>query len=330
MILMREITPLTMRRGTVVASLRTPSTRKRTRMLGPVGLEVDVGGAALDRLGDDLVDELDDRRVVGRLAQVDDLGRARSPPPRRPPSRSTTSSRRVRRLIRPDDVVGRGDRRAHVVARHQRDVVDREDVDGVGHRDGERPVAGEGDGHRLVALGRRAGEQVGGRQVDVEDVQVEVVEAVALGDRAGEPLGRQRPRGHQHLLRRRAGLARDLDGLVDALASARGRARRSRRSGSAAPAQRREACVTPSQSPACAGAGAGSAEPTARRWGTSWSLMVGKDGPVPPLASPRWAPGAGSTSRGSARPGGPGSPGHRPPCIPACVAAARSAVPPSR
>ena len=38
------------------------------------GLEVDVGGALLDALADERVDELDDRRVVGRVAQVDDLG----------------------------------------------------------------------------------------------------------------------------------------------------------------------------------------------------------------------------------------------------------------
>ena len=41
-----------------------------------VGGEMHVGGATLDRLSDDLVDELDDRRVVGGLAQVDDLGAA--------------------------------------------------------------------------------------------------------------------------------------------------------------------------------------------------------------------------------------------------------------
>ena len=35
------------------------------------GLEVDVGGAALDGLGDDLVHELDDRRVLARGAEVD-------------------------------------------------------------------------------------------------------------------------------------------------------------------------------------------------------------------------------------------------------------------
>ena len=37
----------------------------------------------LDRLGDDRVDELDDRRVVGRLAQLDDLLDRRRPPRRR-------------------------------------------------------------------------------------------------------------------------------------------------------------------------------------------------------------------------------------------------------
>ena len=39
-----------------------------------VGRQVDVGGVPLDRLGHDLVDELDDRSVVRRFAQVDDLG----------------------------------------------------------------------------------------------------------------------------------------------------------------------------------------------------------------------------------------------------------------
>ena len=41
--------------------------------LAPFGREVDVGGAALDRLGDELVDELDYGRVVGGLVQGDDL-----------------------------------------------------------------------------------------------------------------------------------------------------------------------------------------------------------------------------------------------------------------
>ena len=86
MILMREITPGTICLGTVVASVSTPSTRIRTRIsrAAPaarvgLGLVVDVRGAAFGGLRDDRVHELDDRRVVGGLAQVDDLlvGRAR-------------------------------------------------------------------------------------------------------------------------------------------------------------------------------------------------------------------------------------------------------------
>ena len=53
MIFTRLMTPLTMRRGTVAASCSTPSMRKRTRSSWPSGVEVDVGGALLDGLGDD-------------------------------------------------------------------------------------------------------------------------------------------------------------------------------------------------------------------------------------------------------------------------------------
>ena len=42
--------------------------------LAALGLEVDVRGALLDRLGDDRVDELDDRRVLGGLADLGDVG----------------------------------------------------------------------------------------------------------------------------------------------------------------------------------------------------------------------------------------------------------------
>ncbi len=82
MILMRDTTPATIRLGTVISSLSTPSTRIRTRSSRPdrpcftgLRLEVDVRCPALGRLGDDRMDEFDDRRVFGRLAQVDDLHR---------------------------------------------------------------------------------------------------------------------------------------------------------------------------------------------------------------------------------------------------------------
>ena len=65
-----------MRRGTVAESLQHAVDAEAHAQLVAVGREVDVGGALLDGLGDDPVDELDDRRVVGRLAQLDDLGAA--------------------------------------------------------------------------------------------------------------------------------------------------------------------------------------------------------------------------------------------------------------
>ena len=93
MIFTREMTPATMRRGHGRGLEQHAVDAEAHAQLGClVGLEVDVRGAVLDRLGDDLVDELDDRRVVGGLAQVDDLRRAVSA------RRSSTRRRR-------DDVV---------------------------------------------------------------------------------------------------------------------------------------------------------------------------------------------------------------------------------
>jgi hypothetical protein len=77
---------------------------------------------------------------------------------------------------------------ADLEARHDRDVVDRQDVGRVGHGDEQRALVDVGDRDRLVALGRRGAEQVRGGHVDREVGEVEVVEAVALGDAAGELL----------------------------------------------------------------------------------------------------------------------------------------------
>ena len=218
MILMRETTPGTIFLGTVVASVSTPSTRMRTRISrAPVlGLVVDVGSAALGGLGDDRVNELDDRRVVGRLLEVDDLLVVRA--------RRVLLDRLGDRILEPvhahdqrSDVLGRGHRRTDVEVGQQSHVVDRQHVGRVGHGEQQGVLVEVGDGHRAVALGRGGAQQVGGRHVDLEDAEVEVVEPVALGDRAGELLGGDGLLVEQHALRRHAGCARGLDGPGDGL-----------------------------------------------------------------------------------------------------------------
>ena len=174
----------------------------------------------------------------------------------------------------------RGDRRADLVARHQRDVVDREDVRRVGHRHGERAVAAEGDGDRLVALGRGAREQVGRGHVDLEDVQVEVVEAVALGDGARELLGRQVAAASSTC----SGVVPDGRAVSIACSTRSLGARPSstitsvRKRG---PPRRREA-RDPVPGPACDGRRASAPSVggrVGRRWGTLGVLMSGTDGP---------------------------------------------------
>ena len=123
--------------------------------LAAVGLEVDVGGALLDGLGDDPVDELDDRRVVGRLAQVDDLGRPVLLVLSIDRRLATTSSRRVRRATSAGDVLARGDRRAHVEPVISAMSSTARTLVGSAIATSSAAVADEGDRHRLVAAWRR-------------------------------------------------------------------------------------------------------------------------------------------------------------------------------
>jgi hypothetical protein len=94
-------------------------------------------------------------------------------------SPETTSSRRAIR-------VGRSDRHTYLVAGHDGHVVHREHVGGVGHREQQGALVYERHRHRLVALGGGVDDEVGGAHVHREHVEVEVVEAVALGQRSGQ------------------------------------------------------------------------------------------------------------------------------------------------
>ncbi len=199
-----------------------------------VGLEVDVGAAAVDGLLDDPLDHLDDRGVLaggaerdrrllaevveraggllGRALRLDDagvvleLGEVHA---------GAVEEVGVREALEDVvDVARRGDGRADLVAGHHGDVVDGQDVGGIGHRDLERAVALERDRDGLVAADRGRGDELGGIRVDAEDAQVEVVEAEALGDGAGELVLAEGAGGEQHALDGRAGGGRLLGRLV--------------------------------------------------------------------------------------------------------------------
>ena len=116
-----------------------------------LGLEVDVRGALLDRLGDDRVDELDDRRVVGGLADLGDVGELLLAVSI---ASATASSRRLIAADQAGDVVGRRHDRPHLVAGHQLEVVEREHVRRVGHRDQQRAVVVVADRDGAEAAGR--------------------------------------------------------------------------------------------------------------------------------------------------------------------------------
>ena len=152
MILMREITPATIRFGIVVVSWSTPSTRWRTRISPPSFSKCTSEAPVLDRLGDDRVDELDDRRVVGGLADVADVGELLVLV-----LLDRLGHGVVEAVHAPDQgghVLVRGHDRPHLLAGHQLEVVEREDVRGVDHRHQQRARLVDPDRHGVEALAR--------------------------------------------------------------------------------------------------------------------------------------------------------------------------------
>ena len=108
--------------------------------------------------------------------------------------------------------------RAHAAAGDQRDVVHPDDVRRLGERDEQVLVVAEADRDGLVAAHDLRGDERGGAQVDLEGRQVDVVEALPLGDDAGELVGGEHAALQQHAPGRAAGGARDVDRRVDHLA----------------------------------------------------------------------------------------------------------------
>ena len=127
------------------------------------------------------------------------------------------------------DVLLGGDRDLAVEAGGDLDVVDGEDVGRVGGGDQQRLLVDEADRHRLVAARHRHREQRRGAEVDLVDGEVDVVEAVALGDRPRELVGVDRALLEQQRLRRAPGGARGLDRRAAPPPGWRSRARPGRR-----------------------------------------------------------------------------------------------------
>ena len=214
MTLMRLTTPATIARGTTCASFSTPSMRRRTRIESDLRLEVDVRRALLHRLGDDLVRELDDRRVVDRLAQIDDLGLGEL-------VLGAVDEVGDDVLHAPQaadeglQILTAGDGRPDLHAGHDRDVVHRDHVRRVGHGDEQRALAAVGDRDRVVAARRRGRDQPGRGHVDLERGEVDVLEAVTLGEGPREVVVADRAGRQELLLGRAAGGARGGDRGLD-------------------------------------------------------------------------------------------------------------------
>jgi hypothetical protein len=174
--------------------------------VGLVRFDVDVGGAVADGLVDEQVDELDDRRVLEDLGQPREIRFVVGLVGRGLHDLVDLAVDAEEPLDGLDDLAGGGDDGPHLGARERPDVVDREDVGGVGHRHDELAVfPAHGDG--LVAAGERLADEGGDRAVDGAVVEVDELEPdlagqgaheLGLGDRAlldeQSPEGLARPR----------------------------------------------------------------------------------------------------------------------------------------
>ena len=170
---------------------------------------MDVRGAAADRALQDGVDELDDRRLVvgAEVGDVVDRGGEVDLA-----SLSSAVVGEVRDVVaeldaQAVDVVVGGDDRAHRHAGDHRDVVDRQHVGRVGHGQQELPVVVLADRDRVVAAHEARVDQARQVGVDLEDREVDALDAEPLGQHARQLLRRQDAVLDQHAAGEAAGLA---------------------------------------------------------------------------------------------------------------------------
>src|SRR5205823_11990395 len=157
------------------------------------GLDVDVGGPVGNRLADQEVDELDDRRVLGDLLDPGEVvlglhlagGQGRNV--------LGAALHAVVLVEGFENCPPRRDNGPDFSAGDRADVVDGDDVGRVGHGD-DQAVLFPSDGHGLETAGQGVGDEADGARVDRVVREIDELEAdaggqrrdqVALGDDAG-------------------------------------------------------------------------------------------------------------------------------------------------
>ena len=147
------------------------------------GLDVQVGGAVVDRLLDQRVHIPDDRGIFLNGVEAVQGRRVVAAEARRDVVEVVLGALEpVDRLV---ELVPRHHDRAYLKARGRADVVDGEYVAGVCHRDDDLVVV-DGDAEHPVATRHRDRDLGGGREVDRVAHDVDALEPVRLGKRVGE------------------------------------------------------------------------------------------------------------------------------------------------
>ena len=173
--------------------------------LGLLRLDVDVGGAVTDRLGDQGVDELDDRRVVqrvGGLEVVEVLILSHQVPGEVVDAVPAQGGELVQHR---HDVAAGGHDRHHVGVADGADVVQRDDVGRVAHRDLQPPLVVEPEREDAVAPRHVVGQEAGRHVVDVLLAQLDELKAQVLGERRDEAGLGEQPHLDQDATERPAG-----------------------------------------------------------------------------------------------------------------------------
>ena len=202
MIFTRDTTPATMRRGIVVLSLSTPSTRKRTRISRPSGSKWRSEAPSCTAWAMIVLTSLmtGASSADSRMSETSARSSVRSSCT----ASAIASSSRFMRAIRlatssADATTGRSSWPVSSLRSSSAST-----FDGSAIATSSTPPS-NADRHGVVAPRGLRVDEVEGAQVRLEDRQVDVVEPEALGGGPRELLGAERAPLDQHLLRRAAG-----------------------------------------------------------------------------------------------------------------------------